>query len=197
MKKYFLVFGFTVLIEILFIRFGYADGYLVLTGGFHGKTGSLPDIGEIGENNAFSFGGEVGWNGKHLLLGIGMADIFSKTDYILTYREPNVKDPFYRYAKHIDEFEAFGVIGINITKGFTFISTAGYSGEIIQTKTGGNSIGYMEWPSEDGNGHFSFSGRLQFEIKRFILDIGIHNRRGVIIGMGYTWTIQRKKVIDL
>lgn len=166
MKKYSLVFCLILVIGLLPISNVYGDGYLLLTGGGGG------------ESNAGSIGGEGGWIGQNFLLGIGLSVIFTGGDW--------ESKGYGYYKKHDDEYEGYGVVGIRILKDWFLVGTAGYSEETITGKTcaGGTCV---EWDPEVEEGHFTYSGQLQYVYKRLIIGGGYHNRRGVVGRIGFSF----------
>jgi hypothetical protein len=194
MKKYFLFFGLIVINGLLSVRIAYGQGggYFIITAGYPGKMNDVDKINAYTDYDFFSLGGEAGGKWNHILLGIGAAQIFSETDWTVTHGSGSYYTRVDQYNRHVKEIEMFGVIGVPVSKGLTLKCTAGYSGEIVQFKSWSYTNGFWEFPPEDGDGHFSFSGQLQLGSKGFLFDIGYHNRRGLIAGVGINFPGKRR-----
>lgn len=160
---------------IIFPQALMAQGYFMLIGGNHGALNSGSFGIEAGtffprKDPRFFLGGDFSTIGKGYL------------DYL---RGPNG-------TRIPDENEFGAVAGIRMLRGVYLVGTAGVSWHSEQEflPPNGGSLWFGEGTliGEKRKVYGSGSGQLRFVFKRMILGAGYHSRRGVVVGVGFTFS---------
>ncbi len=141
---------------------------------------ALVTTGKGGESHAGSFGGEAGWVGWRLLLGLGGAGVFSRgpwerinSNALLTYDE-----------KRNNESEYYGALGWAVSRRWRLLGTGGVSVASRSGRTTTYAGTAVEWGPDYSRGRFAWSGQLQYERWGIVVGGGYDNRRGVVGRLG-------------
>jgi hypothetical protein len=138
-------------------------------------------VGAGGESGAGSVGGEGGWLGERLLLGIGLASVFTGGEW-----ETINSNPLLSYEeKRNNKAECYGSLGWAVARSWRLVGTAGASFGSTTGRTSTNLGTTVEWDPEYDSGRFACSGLLQFERRRLVVGGGYHNRRGGVGRIGF------------
>jgi hypothetical protein len=126
-------------------------------------------------------GVEGGWLGDGLLLGVGLATVFTGGDWatinanpLLTYDE-----------KRNNDLECYGSMGWAVAGNWRLVGTAGASFASHSGRTATSQGTTVEWDPEYDAGRLSFSGQLQYERHWLVVGGGYHNHRGGIGRIGF------------
>ncbi len=149
----------------------YGGGYILLTAGW----------GMGGTSSAGSFGGEGGWQGSSMLLGLGMAVIATGGDWELISDNPLMSYE----EKHIADAEFNGAVGVAVTKSWSLIGTVGRSYKNTKGRSTVQSGTPVEWQGDLHGGQYTYSGQMQHEQDHFIIGGGYHSSRGIVGRMGF------------
>ena len=80
-----------------------------------------------------------------------------------------------------EEFEIYGSVGVKIVKSFILTFTGGGS---LQQDISYSPL-FQSKSYENVNQHFAYSAQIRYVHKHLMYGVGYHNRRGLLIGIGY------------
>lgn len=147
-----------------------AQGYVMFNGGNGGASHAASGGFEMGkffpkENPRFLLGGDFSVAGNGY---------------------PGVRDPFFQTDIRNEE-QIGGAAGIRLAKGLYLVGTGGVSSrsERDYMVANGKRVLLAELP---GTLYGSGSGQIRFVYKRLIFGAGYHSRRGLVVGMGFTFS---------
>jgi hypothetical protein len=153
----------------------YADVYIVGTGG------------NGGEAKASSLGIEGGWIGENFLLGIGYS--LTNNDETVTEGTPTSKSDTtprgapWNTTKTEKENEIYFSGGIRVVDRLFLVANAGYSQQLVKFHSGYFNIDF----DEDAKNRFTYGGQLLYNYKHLVISGGYHNRRGVVVELGFSF----------